>query len=177
MQDKGHKTVNSPTFKITSPGNHAYNSHRNIKSNNFNILSTRNMVAFTQFSHTHLRFSSLLILLGCVILENCPLLRRNFWHRVKYLWKWTGLVGATDESEEKSTLWIQHSARELSQTNSVQNCSSSWNFPSHSKADWQNLPGIHCACYFSNKRIIDFVRQSPYFSSAQVLYVQPLAHV
>ena len=71
-QDKRHNTANSSTFEIIAPGNHAYNSHRNIK---------RDIVVY---SHIHHRFSSKVILLGCVISENCPLLRRNFWHRVIY---------------------------------------------------------------------------------------------
>ena len=43
MQDKGHHTANSPTFKMMSPGNHAYKSHK---------------------YHIHHRFSSIVILLG-----------------------------------------------------------------------------------------------------------------
>ena len=37
MQDKGHNTANSPIFEIMSLGIPAFKSHKNIKSELFNI--------------------------------------------------------------------------------------------------------------------------------------------
>ena len=43
MQDKGHNTANSPTFKFMSAGNHAYKSHRNIKTVSFSTVNLQDI--------------------------------------------------------------------------------------------------------------------------------------
>ena len=83
MQDKGHNTANLPTFEITSPGNHAYTSHRKEKK-----LALQHLIfnkKYSGLSHIHHWFSLKVILLRYVISGGCPLLRRNFWHRVIYI--------------------------------------------------------------------------------------------